>query len=167
MEEFLSIYLRDQLALGVLWRELARRAARNNRGTELGEVLTTVSAAIAEDVETFRAIMRRLGVRADLVKAGMAFAAERLGRLKFNGRLRGYSPLSRFIELEFLTMGLAGKKQLWTTLRDLAALGDRLPGIDFDALIDRAEHQRAALDHYRVRVGTAVFATPETGAGPG
>lgn len=64
-------------------------------------------------------MMRRLGVRAYLVKTGMAFAAERLGRLKFNGRLRGYPPLSRFVELEFLTVGLQGKKQLWMTPRDL------------------------------------------------
>src|SRR5690348_14406480 len=32
MDELLGIYLRDQLALGIAWRELARRAARNNKG---------------------------------------------------------------------------------------------------------------------------------------
>src|SRR5687767_8621449 len=114
--DLLGIYLRDQLALGVAWRELARRAQRHNRGTELGEALAGVATAIAEDVETFRTIMQRVGVRANPVKTGLAIGAERLGRLKLNGRLATYSPLSRFEELEFLAMGIDGKKQLWTTL---------------------------------------------------
>ncbi|XVS62202.1 hypothetical protein ACQPYE_28565 [Actinosynnema sp. CA-299493] len=157
MDDFLGIYLRDQLAMGVLWRELARRAQRNNRGTELGAAVGGVATAIAEDVETFRTIMRRLGVRTDPVKTGLAWGAERLGRLKRNGRLTSYSPLSRFEELEFLAMGIDGKKQLWTTLRDLAGLRERLPDIDFDHLIDRAARQRADLEPFRARAGVDAF----------
>jgi hypothetical protein len=162
VDDFLGIYLRDQLAMGVLWRELARRAQRNNRGTELGDALARVSTGIAEDVGTFRSIMRRVGVRANPVKTGLAVGAERLGRLKRNGRLTSYSPLSRFEELELLTMGIEGKKQLWTTLRDVAGLKARLPGIDFDHLIDRAARQRADLEPFRVRAGTDAFAPPPT-----
>lgn len=157
MDELLGIYLRDQLALGVVWRELAKRSARNNRGTALGEALTGVATAIAEDVETFQAIMRRLGIRTSRVKTGLAIVAERVGRVKPNGRLRSYSPLSRFEELEILTMGIDGKKQLWNTLRDLADLATRLPDVDFDELIARAERQRAELEPFRVSAGTEAF----------
>jgi hypothetical protein len=157
MNEFLSIYLRDQLALGVLWRELARRTQRQHRGTALGDALDRVAVGIAEDVETFESIMRELGIRADPVKTGLAVVAERCGRLKPNGRLRSYSPLSRFEELEFLAMGIDGKKQLWTTLRDLASLESRLPEVDFDELIERAERQRAEVEPFRVRAGTDAF----------
>lgn len=89
----------------------------------------------------------------------LAVVAERVGRLKLNGRLRTYSPLSRFVELEFLAMGIEGKKLLWGTLRDLAGLS-RLPDIDFDDLIKRAERQRADLEPFRVRVGKEVLAVP-------
>ena len=153
----LAIYLRDQLALGVAWRELARRAQRHNRGTPLGAALDRVAAGIAEDVETFETIMRELGVRTNPVKNGLAVVAERVGRLKLNGRVRSFSPLSRFEELEFLTMGIAAKKQLWTTLRDLAGLESRLPAVSFDDLIARAEKQRAELEPFRVRAGTDAF----------
>lgn len=153
----LAIYLRDQLALGVLWRELARRAQHQNRGTALGDALARVASGIGEDVETFEAIMRELGIRTNPLKTGFAVVAERCGRLKLNGRFGSYSPLSRFEELEFLTMGIDGKKQLWITLRDLAALESRLPGVDFDALIIRAEEQRAELEPHRVRAGTDAF----------
>ncbi|XVV02560.1 hypothetical protein ACQPW3_35190 [Actinosynnema sp. CA-248983] len=157
MDGFLGIYLRDQLALGVGWRELARRAQRSNRGTALGEALAEVAEQIAQDVETFRSIMRRLGVRVDPVRTALATAAERLGRLKPNGRLVGYSPLSRFLELEALTMGIDRKKQLWHTLGDLADLRTRLPDVDFDELVARAERQRQRLEPFRRRAGSEVF----------
>jgi hypothetical protein len=160
MDEFLGIYLNDQLAAGMLWREVARRSQRNNSGTQLGEALARVAAGIAEDVDTFQRIMRRLGIRVNPVKIGLALAAERLGRLKLNGRLRTYSPLSRFVELDFLAMGIEGKKLLWTTLRDLAGLASRLPDIDFDDLVERAERQRADLEPFRMRAGTEALAAP-------
>jgi hypothetical protein len=153
----LDIYLRDQLALGIAWRELARRAARNNKGTDLGAALDHVATAIADDVATFRSLMRRLGVRPDPLKNVAVTVAERVGRLKPNGRLLRYSPLSRFEELEFLTMGIDGKKQLWTTLRDIAGLGERLPEVDFDALVQRAEEQRAELERFRAEAGREAF----------
>lgn len=157
MNDFLGIYLRDQLAMGIAWRELARRAARNNDGTEFGAAVGRVATGIAEDVATFREIMRRLEISTNPVKTGLAFAAERVARLKLNGRLRSYSPLSRFEELDFLAMGIDGKKLLWTTLRDLAGLGARLPDVDFDELIRRAESQRAELEPFRARAGTEAF----------
>ncbi|UJW30448.1 hypothetical protein L3Q67_35415 [Saccharothrix sp. AJ9571] len=149
MDQLLGIYLNDQLALGMTWRELARRAARNNRGTAFEAPLAEVAAAIAADVEAFRGIMSSLGVRPNPVKAGLALLGERLARFKPNGRLVSYSPLSRFMELEVLAMGIEGKKILWSTLRDGAALQSRLPGVDFDHLIERAAGQRSILEPLR------------------
>jgi hypothetical protein len=105
--------------------------------------------------------MDRLGFARSAAKTLAATAAERMGRFKPNGQLRGYSPLSRFEELDFLTMGLAGKRQLWATLRDLAALGERVPDVDFDALIDRAERQRTMLEPFRQQAGREVLAYRE------
>jgi hypothetical protein len=154
----LRIYMNDQLALGILWREVARRAAHENDGTDLGAALSDVAQAIAEDVRTFENMMGRLGFPRNRFKAGLAVAAERAGRLKPNGSLRSYSPLSRFAELEFLIMGIEGKKQLWTTLGDLASLSERLPGVDFASLRARAEAQRGRLEPFRERAGRAAFA---------
>ncbi|MFL6127283.1 hypothetical protein [Actinophytocola sp.] len=159
MNGFLGIYLRDQLALGVAWRELARRSAGNNKGTEAGTALARVATAIAEDVSTFEKIMERLNIRPDRMKNIAVTVAERIGRFKPNGRLLSYSPLSRFEEIEFLIMGIEGKKQLWSTLRDLAGLGARLPDVDFDELIERAAAQRTELEPYRTNAGLEAFVT--------
>src|SRR3954465_1197686 len=157
-DRFLRIYMNDQLAAGVLWREVARRAQRNNAGTEAAEALERVARAIAEDVATFAEMMDRLGLRRSPIKPAAAIAAERVGRLKLNGRLRGYSPLSRFVELDFLAMGIDGKRLLWTTLRGPARRRARLPGRVFDGLGGRAKEQRAALEPHRAEAGRSVFA---------
>ena len=156
-DDLLAIYLNDQLALGIAWRELASRAAANNAGTPLGDALRGVADGIAGDVETFRRLMAQLGVTTSPIKGPLAIAGERLSRLKLNGRLTTYSPLSRFLELDVLTMGIAGKVQLWTTLRDLAGLASRVPDVDFDALIRRAREQREALEPFRERAGREAF----------
>jgi len=165
MNGFLGIYMNDQLAMGMVWRDLAKRSQRNNQGSELGEALARVSTGIAEDVDTFRMIMRRLGIRINPAKGGLALAAERLARFKPNGRLTTYSPLSRFEELEILAMGIEGKKQLWGTLGDLAGLSARLPDVDFPRLIDRAERQRAELEPFRVSAGIDALSAVRKGDG--
>ena len=149
----LGIYLNDQLALGVAGRELARRAASENAGTELGVFLDRLAREVTEDVDTLEGVMQRLGIPLSRMKRPLAFVAERVGRLKPNGQLRGYSPLSRFLELESLALGLDGKKLLWANVRDLARGGDRLGEIDFDSLIERAARQREELEPFRIAAG--------------
>ena len=52
------------------------------------------------------AVLRALEVEPSRLKIGLARAAERASRLKLNGRVLGYSPLSRVIELETLGAGI-------------------------------------------------------------
>lgn len=162
---WLAIYMNDQLAAGVLWREVARRAARANARGEIGETLSSLAQAISDDVDTIEQIMVSLGIPRSRLKPALALAAERLGRLKLNGRLRGYSPLSRFVELDFLAVGVEGKKRLWATLRELAGLDGRLPDVDFDALIERAQSQLELIEPLHRRAGSAALSRAERGDG--
>lgn len=164
-DRYLAIYMNDQLALGVLWREIARRSQRANEGSELGAALERVATEIAEDVETFEDIMRRVELPRTPAKPLLAIVGERVGRLKFNGQLSGYSPLSRFEELDVLVMGIDGKRVLWATLRDLAGLGTRLPDVDFDELIERARRQLALLEPFHAEAGRAALAAGSAARG--
>jgi hypothetical protein len=165
-DRFLGIYMNDQLAAGVVWREVARRSQRSNEGTALGDALARVSGAIAEDVATFEQIMERLGIPRNPVKARLAVVAERVGRLKLNGSLRSYSRLSRFVELDFLAMGIDGKKLLWANLRDLAGLSSRLPDVDFDRLVERAQWQRDEIEPFRAEAGRDALAGADAAGVP-
>jgi hypothetical protein len=146
----LGIYLNDHLGGSLGGLELARRAASSNRGDPSGEFLSTLVEKIDQDIVTLKDVMDRLGVRKDPLKQGLGWTAEKLGRLKLNGQLLGYSPLSRLVELESLALGVEGKLALWQTLKATLDSDPRLMGIDFDRLIARAREQRAGLERQRL-----------------
>lgn len=153
----LEIYLNDHLAGATAVRELARRAAGSNRGSAYGPFLELLAAEIDEDRETLLTIMAALGAGTDRLKVTAAWGAEKLGRLKLNGRLLGYSPLSRVVELEGLALGVSGKLALWRALQELAVQEPRLEGFDLDALIARGERQRDELESHRLLAAAEAF----------
>ena len=147
----LATYLNDHLAGSTVGVELARRARGSNEGSPLGDFLAELAIEIDEDREALKEVMAAVGAGQDRIKVAGAWAGEKVGRLKPNGRLLGYSPLSRVVELEGLRLGVEGKACLWRMLREL---GDpRLDGFDFDALIARAERQRDGLEQRRLKAG--------------
>ena len=153
----LAIYLNDHLAGATVARELARRAAASNHGTAYGPFLHRLAREIEEDRVTLEGIMRELDVAVDRFKVAAAWGAEKLGRLKLNGRVLGYSPLSRAVELEGLTLAVHGKLELW---RKLVALEPTLRGparVDLAALIERAERQLAELEQHSLHSASEAF----------
>jgi hypothetical protein len=153
----LAIYLKDHLAGATIGRELALRAARSNEGSELGDFLRAFLAELEEDRGTLLSVMNRLGVKPSVFKVATAWLGEKLGRAKLNGQLTGYSPLSRVLELEALTMGVTGKLSMWRVLGPLAAEDPRLREFDFGALAERAERQRAGLEQQRKAAALLAF----------
>jgi hypothetical protein len=144
MGDLLSIYLNDHLAGATAGVELARRARNANRKDErFGPPLAEICEEIEADRETLIGLMDRLEIRRDPLKPAAAWAVEKLGRLKLNGRLTGYSPLSRQVELEGLLIGIAGKEQMWRALGH--SLGEGKGEADFAQLAERAERQRAVV----------------------
>jgi hypothetical protein len=142
---YLSIYLNDHLGGATGGVELARRLRASNRGNDaFGQPLDRICKEIEEDRATLELVIERLGLSRSIVKPAGAWVAEKLGRLKLNGRIRGYSPLSRLLELEGLLTGITGKMALWKTLAEVDGL-ERLE-IDFERLAARAGEQRSAVD---------------------
>lgn len=147
----LAIYLNDHFAGATAGVELSKRAAGSNRGSEYGTFLDGLAREIAEDRQTLREIMRSLDVRVDRLKVIGAWGAEKLGRLKPNGRLREYSPLSRVVELEGLALAINGKLSGWRALERLAPGRPELANFDMTALAARAEDQLERLEPHRLR----------------
>ena len=150
MNRRLAIYLNDHLAGAVVGTELAKRALRENRGSPFGEFLEWLLGQILEDRAALERLMAELGVPESRLKRALALTFERVGRLKLNGQLTGYSPLSRLVELEGLALGVTGKRALWLALQEIAATESRLRQFDFDELRRRAEEQLAGLERLRI-----------------
>jgi hypothetical protein len=147
----LSTYLNDHLAGSKAATELLGRAISSNEGTGYASFLRELLTDIEQDRDALLDVMRRMDVSEDPLKIGAAWATEKVGRLKLNGQLLGYSPLSRLIELESLSLGVTGKLGLWLALLSAYADDPRLEGVDLAHLATRARDQRQRLEQQRRR----------------
>ena len=113
---------------------------------------SNLAQEIDEDRDALIAVMEELRVTPDRVKVLAAWAAEKLARLKPNGRIVSYSPLSRLIELEGLLLGVRGKLALWSALQVIEGEQPALAGVELIALRRRAEGQLEELERCRLEV---------------
>jgi len=157
-DKLLKIYLNDHLAGSMAGLELAKRCCASNEGTPLGDFLKRLTEEIESDKTALEELMDTLDATKDPVKQLAAWAGEKLGRLKMNGQLTGYSDLSRLEELEGLSLGVTGKLALWRSLRNVADHDSRLATTDLDGLISRAQKQREELESHRLEAAATALA---------
>jgi hypothetical protein len=142
--------------------ELARRTRSSNRDdADFGPPLAALCEEIEADRRTLEQAMEALGVARGRVKPAAGWLGEKLGRLKLNGQLTGYSPLSRLVELEGLQMGVTGKLQMWEAL---ARTVGSLQTFSFEDLAARAKSQRQTL--VKLQLMAASRALPSPGSSP-
>ena len=156
-QKLLRIYVQDHFAGSTVGLNLARRSAGSNRGTTYGDALARIADEIEQDRRTLEAITDELDIPRDQVKNALAWGAERAGRLKLNGQLTGYSPLSRLVELEGLITGISGKISLWRALLELVPQEPRLDAERLQELIERGEEQRRTVEELRTRAVRDAF----------
>lgn len=154
-ERLLRIYLGDHWAEmgGVLG--LAERMVASNPQPPWNTPLTRLHDHLLDDDRTLGTIRGVLAIDTGVWKRRLATAGERLGRLKPNGRITSYSPLSRVYELEMMTAHLVASRAMWRVLR---ALDDpRLAGVDLTGLELRSEVQLSALHDLHGRAVAEAF----------
>ena len=156
--KYLSIYLNDHYAGATGGTELAKRAANSHRAEpEFGPELSRIAAEIVEDYSELQRMMHALGVKPNPVMAGAGWAAEKAGRLKLNGELLQFSPLSRLVEIDGLISGVSGKLALWRVLIDVQEAEPRLDAAALTELANRAEDQLSRLHELRGQAARIAF----------
>lgn len=157
--KYLRIYLSDHQAASVAGFELAKRTLGSNRGTEFESELAPVVEAIGEDKDTLGEIMGSLGVSPNPVKNVVTWVAEKAGRVKLNGEILSYSPLSRVVEFEGLLSGIVAKRALWISL---LRLSDAFEAGRVQGLIERADEQIETMQRLRDRAAEIAFSVEKT-----
>lgn len=154
--DFLAIYLRDHHAAGRAGVALARRASASISGPGRDELLS-VAREIEQDLSSLESIMDAVGVSSSAIKDTLAAVAERVGRLKGNGRLFERSRLSDVFELEMLVAGITAKEALWRSLSLTQISQAELGGADLGQLIERARRQRESVENRRQAAAKRTF----------
>lgn len=140
------IYVNDHRAGASGGTRLAHRLAASNTPGPYAERLRDLANSISADTAELDAIREAWGVEGGDVKRLGALVLERVGRLKLNGHILSYSPLSRILEIEALMSGVQAKRQLWRSLRSLTATHPALAEFDLALLEERGDEQLAALE---------------------
>jgi hypothetical protein len=153
---YLRIYIADHSAAATAGVALTRRCLRSNEGAALGAVLREHLSEIEQDATTLAAIRTDLNLKDDPLKRAVALVGELLARVKFNGRLFAYSPLSRLIEIEAILTGSDAKRSLWLALQQHAPTA-ALERFDLSELVGRAGNQRSSLRPHHLDAAAAAF----------
>lgn len=155
----LRIYLNDHRALLAAEHSLAQRSLEANQRSSLGQLLGRVVDQNRADQSVVEQLLDRVGGSANPVKKIAAIVGERFGRLKMNGQLTGYSPLSRVIEVEGLLATTAVRRAMWNAIAALA-IDDEVT-TDAAVRADTADEQHDLLAAHHVDgVLTAFGETP-------
>jgi hypothetical protein len=157
-ERLLRTYLDDHWAEMGGAVALAERMAANNPAPPWEGPIGRLRDHVADDDRTLASVRTVLAVDGGGWKRRAAIASERAGRLKLNGRIATYSPLSRVHEIEMMTAHLVAARAMWQALRRLD--DPRLAGIDLTGLELRAEVQLSALHDLHTRAVDEAFAVP-------
>jgi hypothetical protein len=115
----LAIYVRDHHAFLVALRELAHRLRAAERSEEQQAFADALRQAADEDLASLEAFLRRLDSAPSRARHATAWTAEKVGRLKLNGRILRPSPLSAVTELEGCRLLLESNRALWAGLAEL------------------------------------------------
>lgn len=157
----LAVYLNDNLALMAGARALARRSARSNRRSDLGEVLTGLAAELGTDLASAEKVMDRLSIRPSRIKVPVVRAGVFFGRLKLNGRVFTYSDLSRVVELEALCLLTASKQRFWESVTEANL---EVPAeVDLQELAVQSGLQLSRLSELRREAAMQALADPRAG----
>lgn len=155
--ELLITYLHDHRAGATAATDVIERLIDENRGQALGEFASVLLSEIEHDEAELEGLIERYDAQPGAVKQAVAWAASKLTSPKLGRSISG--DFGNFQALEFLSIGVLGKRALW---RMLQSLNDpRLLSLDYGRLIERADSQFERIEMWRIRIGNEVMSQKE------
>jgi hypothetical protein len=156
-DRLLGLYLDDHRAGAAGGVALARRMLEENPDNYLTATMREITHEIERDRRLLDDVITRLGYSPSRLKIVIGSAGAWISRLKANGYVGRYSPLSRLEEFEMLSTGIMSKASLWRCCELAVAGRPEIADVDFDALRRSAEDQRARLEAHRARIVDDAF----------
>ncbi|MEO7521081.1 MAG: hypothetical protein ABIW79_04640 [Gemmatimonas sp.] len=153
----LSTYLNDHLAGAVVAIGLMEKLESAYEGTEIESIVKAVRHEVEEDRTVLEGLIERVGSQSSTRKAA-GWIAERFTELKLGVDDSKDGTLRLLESSELIALGIEGKRGLWRALAISADLVPELGGINYSALIVRAESQRDRMETIRLGAARAALA---------
>ncbi len=155
MDDTLATYLQDHLAGSKVAVELLEALQDQYANEPTGQFVTELLAEIQEDRTVLKQLVKRLGEEPSPLKEATGWLGEKMSRFKFKRRVG--SDFGTFEALEFLSLGITGKRALWRMLAEIAPMDARVQGPDYEQLTSRAQAQYDRVEERRLEIGRMVL----------
>lgn len=143
----LRTYLRDHVAGAQHAVELLKALKELHAGKPTELFASEMLQQVEEDLAILKHVAASAGADNFELKEIAGWLGDKLSRLKL-------APLgelfNRFEALEFLCLGILGKRALWKALSSIASKHPELANVEFATLVERAEAQYAAAENMRL-----------------
>jgi hypothetical protein len=150
----LQTYIRDHTAGAQHAIQLFEALQKAHAGTAFGHFAAEQFHQIQEDLAILENLATDVGAGDFQVKELAGWLADKLSRLKLAPLEK---PFHAFEALEFLSLGILGKRALWRTLRSVSCNYPELDAVDLDHLLERAETQYEATEIMRIQMAVRAF----------
>jgi len=148
--QLLGAYVNDHLGGSAAGLELLRRLAGSNPGSQLARDLEPLIGELVEERRSLQALLPRLGVREDPVRAVLGWVGEKVTRVRFAQAVTRDPNLSRLLELEAMSAAVEGKDGLWRALEAVADAHPEVAELPLERFREQATRQRQVLERHRV-----------------
>jgi hypothetical protein len=148
MDEPLVTYLHDHLAGSSFAVELLEKLESEFGGTPSGDIARELLEQVRIDVGTLKQLIAKAGKATPDLYDALGWIAERISRIK----LKHDDPtgIGAFEAFEAISLGILGKRALWEALQIHQKFDSRVTGLDYEALIGRAEQQFKRANQFRL-----------------
>ncbi len=153
-KENLAVYLTDHLAGATAAVELLEWLESNHQGTDVGQFARDIRTEVEADRDELRTLMKQLNISESTTRKASAWLGEKATELKLWIDDGGGDELRLFESFEVLSLGIEGKRLLWLSLATAAEKNQKLQGLNYMHLIQRAEEQRASVDKKRLEAAS-------------
>ena len=144
-KEYLTTYLNDHLMGASTAIEIVEQFT--SEATDLKSFLEQLKADIEADRQAVIDLMARLEIPQSRVRRASGWLAEQVAEMKF---AMEDDSLRRLERLEAVSLGIQGKLSLWRALYAASKIDDRLQGLDYERLTERARDQRDRVEALRI-----------------
>ncbi len=160
MSDPLATYLHDHLAGSNLATEILRDLQEQHPAEPLGQFAAALLIELEEERQVLQQIIDRVGAESSTLKEATAWVSEKVSRFKLRRASSG--EVGIFEALEALSLGILGRAALWRALSVIAPTDARVRGMNFDALLARAQAQHSQVEERRLQIAaTALGPAPE------
>jgi hypothetical protein len=155
MTDSVQTYVNDHLAGASHAISLLAHLQSKHPSDRIGSFASKLLAEVKSDYETLQGIAVHIDAGSNALKETVSRLSEKIGRFKLDDH--GAISFETFECLEFMVLGIHGKRALWQALAACSATDSRLQNVNYDVLIERAERQEAAAESLRIDIAKTIL----------